>query len=425
MLPVAQAPIMVMLSAHGRNKLSDRSLQEQVELNAFLGKPITAGMLRDVVQQALEGRSNVRAIPRPKVDKPKRLQGLRLLLVEDNLINQQVARELLTAAGALVEMADNGQAGVDAVFKAKPTYDLVLMDLQMPVMDGLTATQHIRAVPAFAKLPIVAMTANAMASDRDACLAAGMDAHVGKPFDLTELISVILDHTKRREGGAYHAAAVRAAAAAVVNTAGPEAEPLPAKDAVNLQGALAHMDESVELYVGVLDEYLLDLALQPEKLNTALQAQDLLTATRLLHTLKGLSAMVGASYMAALARQLELQVKSADKSLDVARLKGSFGDGVDATLHTMRPIAAQMRAQLVQGGAAKVALDTARLRQDLTALCGLLEADDMRALEDYAALRQVHPAVAGPWLQDLDTAMSSLELAAAAQACQQWLAQLR
>ncbi|QDL55066.1 response regulator [Rhodoferax aquaticus] len=425
MLPVGQSPIMVMLSGHGRNQLSDRSLQEQSELNAFLVKPITAGMLRDVVQQAQEGRSNVRAIPRPKTEKPRRLQGLRLLLVEDNLINQQVARELLAAAGAIVDIAENGQEGVDAVVMAKPAYDLVLMDVQMPVMDGFEATQRIRQNPAFAKLPIVAMTANAMASDRDACLAAGMDAHVGKPFDLTELISVILDHTKRKEGGAYSAVGAVAPGKQTVEAGAPsEIESLPRTDAVNVKGALAHMDDSVELYVGVLDEYLRDLALQPDKLDAALQRKDLLTATRMLHTLKGLSTMVGASYMAAIAKKLERDVKAADKTLDVDAVKALFRAAVNATQQSMAPIAQQLRAHLPASAEPTKVLDRERVVKDLSALLAMLEQDDMEAVEVYAVLRQAHPGLTGRWWDTLATTMADLDFVAAAQACQMGLDQL-
>jgi signal transduction histidine kinase/DNA-binding response OmpR family regulator len=188
------SPITVMVTASGREALSQRSAQEQAQLNAFLVKPITASMLREVVSDAREGRSNLRAKPRNGDSATRRLNGMRVLVVEDNRINQQVARELLLAEGALVEIADNGLLGVSAVTKAdseKP-FDAVLMDLQMPVMDGFEATRVIRQDLGLTDLPIVAMTANAMASDREACLNAGMNDHVGKPFDLNHLISVLL-----------------------------------------------------------------------------------------------------------------------------------------------------------------------------------------------------------------------------------------
>ena len=124
--------------------------------------------------------------------KPQRLQGLRLLVVEDNKINQLVAKGLLVQEGATVTLADDGQLGVAAAAAARPPFDAVLMDVQMPVMDGYAATRAIRHDLGLAKLPIIAMTANAMASDRTACLEAGMDEHVGKPFELDHLVSILL-----------------------------------------------------------------------------------------------------------------------------------------------------------------------------------------------------------------------------------------
>jgi len=198
------APIVVMVTAHGREMLSQRSAQEQALINGFLVKPVTAAMLRDAVLDAKTalnaalGGTNPQA-PKAPV-KPKRLQGLRLLVVEDNKINQMVAKGLLSAEGAEVMVADDGQLGVDAVLRTVPAFDVVLMDLQMPVLDGFEATRAIRQQLGMADLPIIAMTANAMASDRAACLAAGMNDHVGKPFELDHLVGVLLRYCSRKPG---------------------------------------------------------------------------------------------------------------------------------------------------------------------------------------------------------------------------------
>ena len=129
--------------------------------------------------------ANAKALP------VQRLASLRVLLVEDNLINQMVARELLEREGALVQLAENGQLAVDALLASPHDFDVVLMDLQMPVMDGLQATRHIRQQLQLTQLPIIAMTANVMASDREDCLAAGMNDHIGKPFKLDELVALL------------------------------------------------------------------------------------------------------------------------------------------------------------------------------------------------------------------------------------------
>jgi PAS domain S-box-containing protein len=192
----AVSPIVIMVTAHGRELLSQRSAAEQAQINGFLVKPVTASMLFDAVMDAKSAaaaavQGHNPAAPQAVV-KPKRLLGLRLLVVEDNKINQMVAKGLLGQEGAEVTLADDGQLGVAAVKNAQTQFDVVLMDVQMPVMDGYAATRVIRQELGLSELPIIAMTANAMASDRAACLAAGMNDHVGKPFDLDHLVATLI-----------------------------------------------------------------------------------------------------------------------------------------------------------------------------------------------------------------------------------------
>jgi PAS domain S-box-containing protein len=132
---------------------------------------------------------------------PLRLRGARVLLVEDNIINQQVARELLEAAGVTVSIADNGRAAVDVVGVSGGALDAVLMDVQMPGMDGVSAARAIRAVPAHAGLPIIAMTAHAEVTERERCLAAGMNDYVSKPFEPAHLFKTLARWLKDRDRG--------------------------------------------------------------------------------------------------------------------------------------------------------------------------------------------------------------------------------
>ena len=125
-----------------------------------------------------------------------RTRGTRVLLVEDNEINQEVAIGLLEDAAIQVDLAENGEIAVKMA--QENNYDAVLMDMQMPVMDGIEATRAIRSHPHLQDLPIIAMTANAMAVDRDKCLNAGMNDHIGKPIDPDELFSVLLRWAGRR-----------------------------------------------------------------------------------------------------------------------------------------------------------------------------------------------------------------------------------
>jgi len=188
--------LIMMVSAHGRDMLAQRSVAEQATLNGFLVKPVTASMLHDAVMDAQAARAKAQVGSNPvavtaAVEKPKRLLGMRLLVVEDNKINQLVAKGLLGQEGAAVTLADNGQLGVEALRLSPNAFDAVLMDVQMPVMDGYQATHTVRTELGMTVLPIIAMTANAMASDREACLTAGMNDHVGKPFEIDHLVATL------------------------------------------------------------------------------------------------------------------------------------------------------------------------------------------------------------------------------------------
>jgi two-component system sensor histidine kinase/response regulator len=194
-------PLVLMVSANGRAMMAERTADEQALLNGFLVKPVTASMLLDAVMDAQAASATAATGANPAapqvLSKPRRLDGMRLLVVEDNKINQLVAKGLLKQEGAEVTLADNGQLAVDLLLAQPDAFEAVLMDVQMPVMDGYEATRALRALPVFADLPVIAMTANAMASDREACLAAGMNDHVGKPFEIDHLVRTLQHFTGR------------------------------------------------------------------------------------------------------------------------------------------------------------------------------------------------------------------------------------
>ena len=189
-------PAILMITAHGRELIAERLGEETNPLDGFLVKPVTPSMLFDAVAQATRGAS-VTADSHAPANLPTEqpLAGLRLLVVEDNPLNQQVARELLSHAGAEIEVASDGEQGIACVRRASLPYDAILMDIQMPKMDGYTATRVLRQEMQIAT-PIIAMTANALPTDREACLAAGMSDHIGKPINARELTALVLRHCR-------------------------------------------------------------------------------------------------------------------------------------------------------------------------------------------------------------------------------------
>ena len=185
-----RAPRLVMVTAHGREDVLASA--ESSGMDTVLVKPVTSSTLLDTTLSILktgEDRGDIVPQHGDQAVDLEHLRGIRVLLVEDNEINQEVALGQLEDAEAEVDVADNGEIAVRMV--GEKQYDIVLMDMQMPVMDGIEATRTIRSDPRFAQLPIVAMTANAMAADRDRCLEAGMNDHIPKPIDPDQLFGAL------------------------------------------------------------------------------------------------------------------------------------------------------------------------------------------------------------------------------------------
>ena len=270
---------------------------------------------------AAEGLANASRTPAAK-----RLEGLRVLLVEDNLINQQVACELLEVEGAQVRVAGDGQQALQALAAEPQGWDVVLMDLQMPVMDGLSAARAIRLQPALQTLPIVAMTANALESDRQAALAAGMNDHVGKPFDLDTLVQALRQQMGGSAGDPGEAAvraegsgAAPALPAALEEqlrrleaaTAVPPALAMAATDAdVDIASALGRMHGRIDIYHRMLHRVTHSLAGLAEEWRQRAAEGDGPTLMRGLHALRAAApAMLGARALATALADLERQAE--------------------------------------------------------------------------------------------------------------------
>jgi signal transduction histidine kinase/DNA-binding response OmpR family regulator len=189
MLDLPGPPHIVMVTAYGREDVLKQAEESGIE--SVLVKPVTSSTLFDTTLAVLETSDSSSGLARNVVSLDvSRTQGARVLLVEDNEINQEVAFGQLEDAKVEVDIAENGEVAVRMVQDNQ--YDLVLMDMQMPVMDGIEATRAIRSDPRFGDLPIIAMTANAMAADRDRCLEAGMNDHIAKPIEPEELFRVLV-----------------------------------------------------------------------------------------------------------------------------------------------------------------------------------------------------------------------------------------
>ncbi|MDC6166917.1 PAS-domain containing protein [Paucibacter sp. XJ19-41] len=320
-----------------------------------------------------------------------RLDGMRLLVVEDNLNNQQIAQELLQDEGARVTLAGNGRLALD-LLAVDPHWDAVLMDVQMPVLDGLSATRLIRSELGLGELPIIAMTANAMPEDRLACLEAGMNAHIGKPFDLDALVALL------RGGTAWRAAPAGAA---------PGLDP---------QGALQRMMGKTGLYRRMLRSFSGQAEALPAQLRAHLLDEGFAEAAAALHGFKGLAATLGANALASRAGALEQGLKSGGglTPAAVAALEQQIASDLQALSDLVQALdeAPAMPAGAVTG-------DASQRQQALRQLAQLLGRSDMAALDVLERLRLEHGATLSPeHFEALDEAMAQLDFGRALQYCE-------
>ncbi len=303
---LAQIPAMLMVTANNREEIREEA--ESVGLDAFLLKPVYASVMYDTIAQTLgietiNGTRNIRN-NRENLAALKELRGARVLLVEDNQINQEVAVGFLQDVGIEVEIAAHGQAGVDAAL-AKP-FDLILMDVQMPGMDGLEATRIIRQFQDMEVLPIVAMTAHAMAGDREKSLAAGMNDHLNKPVDPTELYQILLQLISAKSQVPNFLLPPPLSQADKADTADPELPPVPGIDYTEAFRRLGHKPQ---LLLKLLHDFRHNFAATVYHLEERATADDWPGVLDLLHTLKGVAGYIGARNLSRDANRLEKVIK--------------------------------------------------------------------------------------------------------------------
>ena len=288
-------PVVVMITAYGREALAQIQQIGQSPFVDFLTKPVTPKQLAFTVQQALAGTSNFATIALQTSQ--KRLLGLSILVVEDNALNRQVAAELLKHEGARVQLAEGGLQGVSLALNTIPAFDVVIMDIQMPDIDGYEATRRIRADQRGALLPILAMTANASETDRQLCLAAGMNEHVGKPIDINQVVNTVLLITGHQM---LHDPAFVAA------------HDLPVRNKVIEPGAsiLNRFGMNIDLVKRLFHEFQHDAQSLLADLQRQVEVHDLAAQSLVLHSLKGSAGSIGATALQVRAGELEKQLKA-------------------------------------------------------------------------------------------------------------------
>jgi two-component system sensor histidine kinase/response regulator len=301
-LELEKLPKILLVTAYGRDDLWPRA--QQAGVGGMLIKPIQKLALHTALNNLLQPNADsdgTDSFQSNKMAEPdlSKIRGSRILLVEDNELNQQLATELLRQRNFVVDVAPNGQEALNVL--RRQSYDLVLMDVQMPVMDGYEATRFLRRLPQFKELPIIAMTANALHTDREQALEVGMNDHIPKPIELQLLLSKLLQWIPPKKN----------------ETTVPTNQPLespPKELPANVPGlaiatALNRLNQNTSLYLRLLDVFQRNQSNTAEKMQELLAEENLVEAARLAHTLKGIAGSLGAKGLETASRTAEAQLR--------------------------------------------------------------------------------------------------------------------
>jgi len=353
-LPRSRLPIIIMITAYGRE--ADERMLDLRQLDGFLVKPITPSQLFNAIILARHATSDENA---PALAaRPASEQGLpplqgRVMLAEDNPINQQVARELLEQMGLEVTLCNNGREVLECIDSVRP--DLILMDIQMPELDGYQTTHRLRENPRWRDLPILAMTANAMADDVRKALQQGMNAHIAKPVDPQQLHRVLSQFLQPKA----------ASGSAGTPEPGPDAqdawpESMPGLD---IHSGIRQVGGNARLYRKLLMDFLGSHQQAARRLEDALREGDLISAERLTHTLKGVAGNVGADRLAEAAEAIDRQLQDGEAPPQAAI--DDFRAALEEVCESLGQLESRMPSHAAEAASASAPADLEQLRQAL------------------------------------------------------------
>lgn len=377
-------PRLLLATGYGREQVGQAAKESGIE--TVLLKPVNASSLLDALVSVLTPKTETAQRPLSNA----LLQGRRILLAEDNPINQQVVTELLQDSGLLVDVVGDGLKAIELA--ASHSYDLILMDMQMPELDGVSATQRLRQLPDMQLLPIIAMTANATLHDRELCLAAGMNDFVTKPFEPQALLQVLQRWL------------VPQSTPIAFSSSSMPHESLPLFiEGIDLNLGVQRTSHP-ERYVGYLKRFAEGHQQDAHCIQVALERDDRTQARRIAHTLKGIAGQLGALELsrqaAALEDALVEHLSRADISKSLAELDACLADLCQAIV---RALTEQQPEPAAEGS---VSADPEQAQQILRELSSLLARNDAKAkrllnehmaslalVVDAECLKQIHQAV--------------------------------
>jgi CheY-like chemotaxis protein len=372
---------------------------DRSRVDGMLIKPFVASGMLGAVADAANGSGAASKPREARAAVPRRLQGLRVLVVEDNVTNQIVARELLRDEGAAVELAGGGLAAIRLLEEAPGRCDAVLMDVQMPDLDGYEATRRIREQLGLRDLPIVAMTANTMESDRAAALQAGMNEHIGKPIDLDRVVATLLAQAGRPPADSGDSALP------------PDGLP-PDPAGFALEPALKRMGYNKSLYARQARRFPAEYGSGDTEIRRLLEEGKRSDAAAQLHTLRGVAAALGADALAGHAAGLEDAVKADAPAPELEKAVQRLGELLAAAGAALRQLADGLDDDRA-AAAAPAPPDAAAITQRIATLASLLEEGNMRAVDLFSELRASLSGLPEDRLARLDGSFERLDFVGA------------
>ena len=335
-------PAIVLVTAFGRDEVRDEA--ERLQLDGFLVKPVTKSTIVDTLVNVFAADSG-ETVPTDEGEQALRLSGARILVTEDNEINQQIAVELLEGTGATVKVANNGREAVDLLSNGPqpPPFDVVLMDLQMPEMDGYQATAKLRSDPRFAVLPIIAMTAHATLEERQRCFASGMNDHISKPIDPSALFETVARYYRPAPGRPTSVPAMAKTSDSGVKLAGiplvesrADSMEIPTVEGLNSAEGLLRVAGNRKLYLKLLRQFCAQQSDAPEQIAELLKTGDRPTAERTAHTVKGVAANLGMKTVQLAAGELEKAIHDGADAASLEPLRQQFATALTPFIDRLR-----------------------------------------------------------------------------------------
>ncbi len=387
---LVNVPTIIMVTAYDREEVMRQA--DQVGLDGFLVKPVNPSLLFDTIARTFsaekQSHSNMMLMQQQQIK--RRLKG-KVLLVEDHPINQQVAQELLEGFGLVVGIAENGYEAVKAVQETH--FDLVLMDIQMPEMDGFEATKRIRKDDHFINLPIIAMTAHAMAGDRERCLEAGMNEHLSKPINPEALFKML---SRWLESGGVKNRSPQTDRGDEISL--PESLP-----GIDLQWGLQRVGGNRKLFRKLLCEFYERHRGSRQAIEQALDVEDTAYARRLAHTLQGVAGNIGARELQQQSRLLERAIMNSGDTDSSVKLSDHFCVAFSELFESLNAFISSVASQPQEQTINQAKLSSTEIRVLLDKLSIMIEDGSPDAAETLSKIK------AGLIASELDEQWAALQ----------------